>query len=77
MFSELFFVIGRMGNGADFGKKMCIRDSPNSVRIIVQMAIIASLVIVVDQLLRAYAYEVDVYKRQERKRRTPGRRTLS
>ena len=31
---------------------------PNSVRIIVQMAIIASLVIVVDQLLRAYAYEV-------------------
>lgn len=31
---------------------------PNSVRIIVQMAIIASLVILVDQLLRAYAYEV-------------------
>jgi Na+-transporting NADH:ubiquinone oxidoreductase subunit D len=31
---------------------------PNSVRIIVQMAIIASLVIVVDQLLRAFAYEV-------------------
>ena len=30
---------------------------PNSVRIIVQMAIIASLVIVVDQLLRAFAYE--------------------
>ncbi|HIP76444.1 MAG TPA: NADH:ubiquinone reductase (Na(+)-transporting) subunit D [Psychromonas hadalis] len=29
---------------------------PNSVRIIVQMAIIASLVIVVDQLLKAYAY---------------------
>jgi len=29
---------------------------PNSVRIIVQMAIIASLVIVVDQVLRAYAY---------------------
>ncbi|HKN03112.1 MAG TPA: NADH:ubiquinone reductase (Na(+)-transporting) subunit D, partial [Buttiauxella sp.] len=31
---------------------------PNSVRIIVQMAIIASLVIVVDQILRAYAYEI-------------------
>ncbi len=30
---------------------------PNSVRIIVQMAIIASLVIVVDQLLRAFAFE--------------------
>ena len=29
---------------------------PNSVRIIVQMAIIASLVIVVDQVLKAYAY---------------------
>lgn len=31
-------------------------DIPNSVRIIVQMAIIASLVILVDQILRAYAY---------------------
>ncbi|SUB31037.1 Na(+)-translocating NADH-quinone reductase subunit D [Yersinia pseudotuberculosis] len=31
---------------------------PNSVRIIVQMVIIASLVIVVDQVLRAYAYEI-------------------
>lgn len=31
---------------------------PNSVRIIVQMAIIASLVIVVDQLLRAFAWEI-------------------
>ena len=31
---------------------------PNSIRIIVQMAIIASLVILVDQLLRAYAYEL-------------------
>ena len=31
---------------------------PNSIRIIVQMAIIASLVIVVDQLLRAYAYDI-------------------
>lgn len=31
---------------------------PNSVRIIVQMAIIASLVIVVDQVLKAYAYSI-------------------
>ncbi|MDC3332944.1 NADH:ubiquinone reductase (Na(+)-transporting) subunit D [bacterium] len=31
---------------------------PGSIRIIVQMVIIASLVIVVDQLLKAYAYEV-------------------
>ena len=31
---------------------------PGSIRIIVQMIIIASLVIVVDQVLKAYAYEV-------------------
>jgi len=31
---------------------------PNSIRIIVQMAIIASLVILVGQILRAYAYEL-------------------
>ena len=31
---------------------------PNSIRIIVQMVIIASLVIVVDQILRAVAYDV-------------------
>lgn len=31
---------------------------PGSIRIIVQMTIIASLVIVVDQILKAYAYEV-------------------
>jgi Na+-transporting NADH:ubiquinone oxidoreductase subunit D len=31
---------------------------PSSVRIIVQMTIIASLVIVVDQILKAYAYDV-------------------
>ena len=30
---------------------------PNSIRIIVQMVIIASLVIVVDQILKAFAYE--------------------
>ena len=31
---------------------------PSSIRIIVQMTIIATLVIVVDQILRAYAYEI-------------------
>jgi Na+-transporting NADH:ubiquinone oxidoreductase subunit D len=31
---------------------------PSSIRIIVQMTIIASLVIVVDQFLQAYAYEI-------------------
>ncbi|MEO4042311.1 NADH:ubiquinone reductase (Na(+)-transporting) subunit D [Hoeflea sp. CAU 1731] len=31
---------------------------PGSIRIIVQMVIIASLVIVVDQVLKAYAYEI-------------------
>lgn len=31
---------------------------PNSIRIIVQMTIIASLVIVVDQFLKAFAYEI-------------------
>ncbi len=36
-----------------------IRDRiPASIRIIVQMTVIASLVIIVDQLLKAYAYEV-------------------
>ncbi|GGG63209.1 Na(+)-translocating NADH-quinone reductase subunit D [Salipiger pallidus] len=31
---------------------------PSSIRIIVQMVVIASLVILVDQLLKAYAYEI-------------------
>ncbi len=31
---------------------------PNSIRIIVQMTIIASLVIIVDQVLKAYSYEI-------------------
>ena len=34
------------------------RYIPNSIRIIVQMTIIASLVIVVDQVLKAYTYEI-------------------
>ena len=32
--------------------------TPNNIRIIVQMVIIASLVILVDQILKAYAYEI-------------------
>src|SRR5690606_17405092 len=37
----------------------CIRKQiPASIRMIVQMVVIASLVIVVDQLLRAYAYSI-------------------
>lgn len=37
----------------------CVRNFiPNSIRIIVQMTIIASLVILVDQVLKAYAYEI-------------------
>jgi Na+-transporting NADH:ubiquinone oxidoreductase subunit D len=34
------------------------KQIPGSIRIIVQMAIIASLVIVVDQFLKAYAYDI-------------------
>ena len=37
----------------------CIRNQiPSSIRIIVQMLIIASLVILVDQVLKAFAYEI-------------------
>ena len=37
----------------------CIRNYiPSSIRIIIQMTIIASLVIVVDQLLKAFAYDI-------------------
>jgi len=36
---------------------MVRNNTPSSIRIIVQMTIIASLVIVVDQLLRAYAFD--------------------
>jgi len=34
--------------------------TPNSIRIIVQLAIIASLVIMVDQFLKAYLYELSL-----------------
>ncbi|KUJ81059.1 NADH:ubiquinone reductase (Na(+)-transporting) subunit D [Ruegeria profundi] len=37
----------------------CLRNQiPGSIRIIVQMVIIASLVILVDQILKAYAFEI-------------------
>jgi len=34
------------------------KHSPTSIRIIVQMTIIATLVIIIDQMLKAYAYEM-------------------
>ncbi len=37
---------------------MIRNHTPNSIRIIVQMVIIASLVILVDQVLKAYAFEI-------------------
>ncbi|MFT6927409.1 MAG: Na+-transporting NADH:ubiquinone oxidoreductase subunit D [Psychromonas sp.] len=43
---------------SNFFISMIRNHIPNSVRIIVQMTIIASLVIVVDQFLRAYAFSV-------------------
>lgn len=43
---------------SNFGVSLIRKQIPSSIRIIVQMIIIASLVIVVDQFLKAYAYEV-------------------
>ncbi len=43
---------------SNFSVSLIRNHIPNSVRIIVQMAIIASLVIVVDQVLKAYLYEI-------------------
>ncbi len=42
---------------SSFGISMIRNQVPSSIRIIVQMTIIASLVIVVDQILKAYAFE--------------------
>jgi Na+-transporting NADH:ubiquinone oxidoreductase subunit D len=42
---------------SNFGISMIRNQVPSSIRIIVQMTIIASLVIVVDQILKAYAFE--------------------
>lgn len=43
---------------SNFSIAMIRNRIPNSIRIIVQMIIIASLVIVVDQILKAYAYSI-------------------
>ncbi|MEK9711780.1 MAG: NADH:ubiquinone reductase (Na(+)-transporting) subunit D [Thalassolituus sp.] len=43
---------------SNFGIALIRNHIPNNIRIIVQMTIIASLVIVVDQVLKAYAYEI-------------------
>ncbi|WP_430462071.1 NADH:ubiquinone reductase (Na(+)-transporting) subunit D [Thalassolituus sp. LLYu03] len=43
---------------SNFGIALIRNQIPNNIRIIVQMIIIASLVIVVDQILKAYAYDV-------------------
>ncbi len=43
---------------SSFSVSIIRNQIPNSIRIIVQMTIIASLVIVVDQVLKAYAYSI-------------------
>jgi len=43
---------------SNFGIALIRNHIPNNIRIIVQMIIIASLVIVVDQILKAYAYDI-------------------
>jgi len=43
---------------SNFSVSLIRNQIPNSIRIIVQMTIIASLVIVVDQILKAYAYSI-------------------
>ena len=43
---------------SNLGVSVIRRHIPGSIRIIVQMVIIASLVIVVDQILKAYAYSI-------------------
>src|SRR5512147_417745 len=45
---------------ANFAVSLVRNYTPNSIRIIVQLAIIASLVIMVDQFLRAYLYELSL-----------------
>ena len=43
---------------SSFAVSLIRNHIPNSVRIIVQLAIIASIVIVVDQILKAYLYDI-------------------
>jgi Na+-transporting NADH:ubiquinone oxidoreductase subunit D len=45
---------------ANLAVSMVRNHTPGSIRIIVQLAIIASLVIVVDQVLKAYLYELSL-----------------
>jgi Na+-transporting NADH:ubiquinone oxidoreductase subunit D len=45
---------------ANVAVSMVRNHTPNAIRIIVQLAIIASLVIVVDQVLKAYLYELSL-----------------
>jgi Na+-transporting NADH:ubiquinone oxidoreductase subunit D len=54
LMSAALTVVCVLSNGAVSAIR---RHLPSSIRIIVQMTIIASLVIVVDQLLKAFAYE--------------------
>jgi Na+-transporting NADH:ubiquinone oxidoreductase subunit D len=43
---------------SNFAVSLIRKHIPNSIRIIVEMTIIASLVIIADQLIKAYAYDV-------------------
>jgi Na+-transporting NADH:ubiquinone oxidoreductase subunit D len=45
---------------ANLAVSLVRKHTPNSIRIIVQLAIIASLVIVVDQVLKAFLYELSL-----------------
>ena len=45
---------------ANLAVSLMRNHTPNSIRIIVQLAIIASLVIVVDQVLKAFLYELSL-----------------
>ncbi|MDP0563468.1 MAG: NADH:ubiquinone reductase (Na(+)-transporting) subunit D [Candidatus Endonucleobacter sp. (ex Gigantidas childressi)] len=44
--------------GSNFAVSLIRNQIPSSIRIICQMTVIASLVIVVDQILKAYAYDI-------------------
>ena len=50
--------LGKFKNTFHLAVSLVRSQIPGSIRIIVQMTIIASLVIVVDQILKAYAYEI-------------------
>lgn len=52
-FAVIFVTIG-----SNIGVSLCRKFTPGSIRLIVEMAIIASLVIVVDQFLKAFAFEI-------------------